>query len=58
MDTDLRKPLLMAKPGAIWDPQIDDTLLCVDVHSETHDVKALRLSLTSESVFASRPGNL
>lgn len=25
---------------AIWHPEIDDTLLCVDVHDETHDVKS------------------
>lgn len=29
----------VANPG-LWNPQTDDTLVCVDVHDETHDVKS------------------
>ncbi|SCB35460.1 FAD-binding oxidoreductase [Rhizobium multihospitium] len=25
---------------AVWDPEHDETLLCIDVHQETHDVKS------------------
>ena len=38
MATDL---LLVDDAGhSLWDPEADDTLLCVDVHDETHDVKS------------------
>jgi glycine betaine catabolism B len=36
--------LRCAAPSAAWDPETDDTLVCVDVHDETHDVKTFTLT--------------
>ncbi|MND20778.1 FAD-binding oxidoreductase [Agrobacterium tumefaciens] len=41
MDIDLatRKSDAVVDRG-VWDPEHDDTLVCIDVHQETHDVKS------------------
>jgi len=40
MATDLLTRTAARSVDAMWNPETDDTLLCVDVHDETHDVKS------------------
>ncbi|PTM95472.1 hybrid-cluster NAD(P)-dependent oxidoreductase [Mycoplana dimorpha] len=40
MATELLTASVGTNNGGFWDPETDDKLLCVDVHSETHDVKS------------------
>ncbi|MDK1378702.1 MULTISPECIES: hybrid-cluster NAD(P)-dependent oxidoreductase [unclassified Sinorhizobium] len=35
-----------------WNPEIDDTLVCVDVHQETHDVKTFTFAAPDGKQFA------
>ncbi|HLZ64975.1 MAG TPA: hybrid-cluster NAD(P)-dependent oxidoreductase [Aliidongia sp.] len=39
MAIDDRPPVNHGRPKTSWDPEVDDRLMCVDVHQETHDVK-------------------
>lgn len=40
MAIDLKEHLPATASNGFWDAETDDTLLCVDVHDETHDVKS------------------
>ena len=40
MVTDLLLKAVGPASGGYWDPEIDDELVCIDVHDETHDVKS------------------
>ena len=42
--------------SANWNPDADDTLLCVDVHDETHDVKSFTFVSPERKRFAFRAG--
>ncbi len=52
---------LLIEPGQpaandLWNPEIDDTLLCVDVHDETHDVKSFTFVSPNRKKFAFSAG--
>lgn len=47
---------LWDSPPAKWDADIDDTLLCVHVRNETHDVKSFLFRTRTPSLFRYRPG--
>ena len=56
MATDLL-PETMSQAGCgYWDPEIDDELLCVDVHDETHDVKSFTFVSPERKQFDFRAG--
>ena len=40
----------------VWDPEVDDTLVCRAVRDETHDVKTFILSAPTPRLFRYRPG--
>jgi len=40
MDTEVMQRAQGTAGRDIWDPEHDDTLVCLDVHQETHDVKS------------------
>jgi glycine betaine catabolism B len=42
--------------SATWNPDTDDTLLCVDVHDETHDVKSFTFVSPERKRFAFSAG--
>jgi glycine betaine catabolism B len=39
MGINITRPAHDARTVEYWDPQVDNELVCVDVHAETHDVK-------------------
>lgn len=55
MVSDLRDTT-SAWPGVVWDPEVDDELVCVDVHDETHDVKSFTLASPEGKRFSFRAG--
>lgn len=64
MAIDLLEAMAPVHQDAIWDPELDETLLCVDVHAETHDVKSFtfvsperkRFSFQAGQYFMFEPG--
>ncbi|MEZ2128615.1 MULTISPECIES: FAD-binding oxidoreductase [unclassified Sinorhizobium] len=40
----------------LWNSDVDDTLICVDIHQETHDVKTFTFASPSEKHFAFEAG--
>lgn len=55
MDTKAFTSALSA-PADIWDPERDDTLVCIDVHQETHDVKSFTFASPQQKRFAFQAG--
>lgn len=47
---------LLAVPPPLWDPDLDDTLVCRDVRRETHDVVTFVFEAAQPRRFAYRPG--
>ncbi|QPB22787.1 hybrid-cluster NAD(P)-dependent oxidoreductase [Rhizobium sp. 007] len=43
-------------PTDVWDPELDDTLVCIDVHQETHDVKSFTFASPQGKRFAFQAG--
>lgn len=40
MATEMQQTETAAGAGSWWEPELDDTLVCLDIHDETHDVKS------------------
>ncbi|KPF47472.1 hybrid-cluster NAD(P)-dependent oxidoreductase [Rhizobium sp. AAP43] len=40
MATEMQQAGIAQSAGSWWDPEVDDALVCIDVHDETHDVKS------------------
>ncbi len=47
---------LIADPPPLWDPEVDDTLVCRAVRRETHDVMTFVFEAAEPRRFAYRPG--
>jgi ferredoxin-NADP reductase len=47
---------LIATPPPLWDPEVDDTLVCRAVRRETHDVMTFVFEAAEPRRFAYRPG--
>ncbi|MET2831183.1 hybrid-cluster NAD(P)-dependent oxidoreductase [Mesorhizobium shangrilense] len=56
MATNLLTRATGSTAGQIWNPDTDDTLLCVDVHDETHDVKSFTFVSPERKSFAFSAG--
>lgn len=48
--------LLRHRPVVFWDPEADEELLCIDVRSETHDVKTFTFRAKEGRLFSVEPG--
>ncbi|MBX4976819.1 2Fe-2S iron-sulfur cluster binding domain-containing protein [Rhizobium lentis] len=56
---DTRSPqvsIRKAAPVALWNPEEDDTLVCLDVQQETHDVKTFTFASPEGKRFAFKAG--
>lgn len=56
---DTRSPqvsIRKAAPAALWNPEEDDTLVCLDVQQETHDVKTFTFASPEGKRFAFKAG--
>ncbi|WP_087002000.1 hybrid-cluster NAD(P)-dependent oxidoreductase [Rhizobium sullae] len=51
MDTKIVHPSSSHRNDA-WDPELDDTVVCIDVHQETHDVKSFTFASPQGKWFA------
>jgi glycine betaine catabolism B len=40
------------RPAEVWNPEVDETLVCIDVHQETHDVKTFTFASPEGKQFA------
>lgn len=47
---------LIAEPPPLWDPEVDDTLVCRAARRETHDVMTFVFEAAQPRRFAYRPG--
>lgn len=56
MATSPHTPDLAAPPSAVWNADRDDTLRCVQVRQETHDVRTFVLAADEPRSFRYRPG--
>lgn len=57
MDTKTLSPTLEdVRTMGFWDPETDDTLLCLDVHQETHDVKTFTFASPDGKHFNFKAG--
>lgn len=52
MATDLLMKPTPTSMNTVWNPETDDTLQCVDVHDETHDVKSFTFVSPDRKAFA------
>lgn len=56
MATDLLAPTEIAASIQFWNPDVDDKLVCIDVHDETHDVKSFTFVSPERKQFAFNAG--
>lgn len=52
----LKTHLSLAHEGGVWDPEIDDVLVCTHVIVQTHDVKTFLFRSQQPQTFAYLPG--
>lgn len=56
MATELVRKRELADCRDIWDPEQDDTLVCIDIQQETHDVKSFTFASPNGKHFAFESG--
>lgn len=56
MDTEMATLQRDAARRSVWDPEHDDTLVCLDVHQETHDVKSFTFASVEGRSFRFESG--
>lgn len=56
MATEMLATAGISASGELWDPQSDDTLVCIDIHAETHDVKSFTFVSPDRKQFAFSAG--
>ncbi|UWU24701.1 FAD-binding oxidoreductase (plasmid) [Rhizobium sp. CB3060] len=56
MDTNAMQTSLAPQRAEFWDIERDDTLVCLDVHQETHDVKSFTFASPEGKHFAFQAG--
>ena len=43
-------------PNSVWNPAVDDTLVCINIRQETHDVKSFTFASPKGKTFSFRAG--